>query len=73
MADGEWITDEKAKRFLAAVFREYQREPRQLPPTFLRRAAEDGVERAICDYIAGMTDRFAIVEHQRLFDPGAGT
>jgi dGTPase len=28
-----------------------------------------GLERTICDYIAGMTDRFAIEEHRRLFDP----
>ena len=28
-----------------------------------------GLERAICDYIAGMTDRFAIDEHRRLFEP----
>jgi dGTPase len=27
------------------------------------------VERAVCDYIAGMTDRFAVDEHQKLFDP----
>jgi dGTPase len=28
-----------------------------------------GLERTICDYIAGMTDRFAVQEHQKLFDP----
>lgn len=28
-----------------------------------------GLERTICDYIAGMTDRYAIEEHQKLFDP----
>jgi len=28
------------------------------------------LERTICDYIAGMTDRFAVEEHQKLFDPG---
>jgi dGTPase len=28
-----------------------------------------GLERTICDYIAGMTDRYAIEEHSKLFDP----
>jgi dGTPase len=31
---------------------------------------ERGLERTVCDYIAGMTDRFAIEEYQKLFDPG---
>jgi len=30
---------------------------------------EHTLERTICDYIAGMTDRFAVDEHQKLFDP----
>jgi dGTPase len=28
-----------------------------------------GLERTICDYVAGMTDRYAVQEHERLFDP----
>jgi len=32
-----------------------------------------GRARAVADYVAGMTDRYAILEHRRLFDPGAGT
>ena len=31
--------------------------------------AQHGLERAVCDYIAGMTDRFALEEYARLFDP----
>ncbi len=49
---------EKAKRFIAQIFGEYQRSPRQLPPSFQKRLSSDGQERVICDYIAGMTDRF---------------
>jgi dGTPase len=30
-----------------------------------------GLERTICDYIAGMTDRFALQEHHKLFDPSS--
>ncbi|HLU48171.1 MAG TPA: HD domain-containing protein, partial [Planctomycetota bacterium] len=60
---------EKAKRFVRALFEEYRRSPRQLPPTFQRLAEESGVERAIADYIAGMTDRYCQEEYQRMFHP----
>ena len=60
---------EKAKRFIAQIFGEYQRSPRQLPPSFQKRLASDGQERVICDYIAGMTDRFCQDEYKRLFHP----
>jgi dGTPase len=60
---------EKAKRFVEAIFREYLRDPRQLPPTFQRRAEADGFHRAISDYLAGMTDRFCQEEYCRLFHP----
>jgi len=39
-----------------------------MPPSVQTLIAERGLERSICDYIAGMTDRFAIDEYQRLFD-----
>jgi dGTPase len=60
---------EKAKRFIAEIFREYQRSPRQLPPSFQALIASEGRERVICDYIAGMTDRFCQDEYKRLFHP----
>ena len=66
---------EKGKRFLGALFEEYLREPGQLPPEHLRRVGECGAHRAICDYLAGMTDRYCLQEYQRLFVPfsdGAG-
>jgi dGTPase len=44
-------------------------EPRQLPPHFQEQIEREGVARVVCDYIAGMTDRFAVDEHQKLFDP----
>jgi dGTPase len=61
----------KARRILSGLFGVYQDDPSQLPPAVQAQAqaASDGAERAICDYIAGMTDRFAIQEHQKLFDP----
>lgn len=61
----------KAERVLRALFEAYTTEPGQLPDTVQDRiaASEEPAERLICDYIAGMTDRFALDEYARLFDP----
>jgi len=56
----------KARRIVAELFGALQADTRLLPPEFQARAREDA-PRAIADYIAGMTDRYAIVEHRRLF------
>ena len=61
---------EKAKRVMRELFEAYMAEPRQLPPHILERTARgDALPRVIADYIAGMTDRFALEEHRKLFDP----
>ena len=60
---------DKAGRILRDLFLSYVREPGQLPPRFQEQIERDGVHRVVCDYIAGMTDRFAVDEHQKLFDP----
>jgi dGTPase len=60
---------EKAKRFIAEIFAEYMRNPRQLPPAFQERIDADGKGRVIGDYIAGMTDRYCQDEYKRLFHP----
>jgi dGTPase len=59
----------KAERILADLFRNYQTEPSMLPNHVQEMIEENGLERTICDYIAGMTDRFAVDEHQKLLDP----
>jgi dGTPase len=59
----------KARRLIRRLFRAYLDEPRQLPMEIQVRLAEETPERVVCDYIAGMTDRFAIQEHHKLFDP----
>jgi dGTPase len=56
----------KARRIVTELFGALLAEPRLLPPDFQARAREDA-PRAIADYIAGMTDRYAIREHRRLF------
>jgi len=64
----------KATRLIHRLFEAYLAEPRQLPMEVQARIqlAEIGSgkpERVVCDYIAGMTDRFAIQEYNKLFDP----
>ncbi|PZP56215.1 MAG: deoxyguanosinetriphosphate triphosphohydrolase [Azospira oryzae] len=59
----------KAKRIILDLFQAFVNEPRMLPPQFQEKAQRDR-HRAVADYIAGMTDRFAIREHQRLFAVG---
>lgn len=56
----------KARRIITELFQAFLAEPGLLPPEFQERAHAD-TPRAIADYIAGMTDRYAIVEHRRLF------
>ncbi len=64
----------KADRTIRALFLAFVEEPAQLPPETQADRAELGIDlhRAVCDYIAGMTDRYAIAEHRRLFDPEEG-
>lgn len=61
----------KAERILTDLFQAYKSEPHILPAHMQAIIPERGVEQTICDYISGMTDRFAIDEHTRLFDPNA--
>ena len=56
----------KSRRIVAELFAAFTGDRRLLPPEFQQRADEQG-ERAIAHYIAGMTDRYAIAEHRRLF------
>jgi dGTPase len=60
---------DKAKRFIEDLFQVYTSNPAQLPPDHFERTKHDGVQRVVCDYIAGMTDRFAQDEYNRLFEP----
>jgi dGTPase len=56
----------KARRVVTELFRAFLSDLRLLPPEFQARARADA-PRAIADYIAGMTDRYAMLEHRRLF------
>jgi dGTPase len=62
----------KAERIVHALFDAYTQEPRQLDPKFRARlgdASAPEVRQVVCDYIAGMTDRYAMLEYRKLFDP----
>ncbi len=59
----------KAERVINKIFQAYQREPAMLPRHIQEQIERYGLERTICDYIAGMTDRYAIDERAKLFDP----
>lgn len=59
----------KAERILTDLFMIYKNERSILPNHIQKNVDEFGLERTICDYIAGMTDRFAIEEHEKIFNP----
>jgi len=59
-------TDAEGQSMILALFNAYRRDPTNLPPRFAARIDEQGAERVICDYIAGMTDRYCMAEHTRL-------
>ena len=59
----------KARRIITDLFGAFMEDPRLLPPQYVKMAIADK-PRAIADYVAGMTDRYAIREHRRLFAVG---
>ncbi|KPK27899.1 MAG: deoxyguanosinetriphosphate triphosphohydrolase [Nitrospira bacterium SG8_3] len=61
----------KAERVITDLFKAYCDEPSMLPLSFRHLIDEYGLERTICDYLAGMTDRYAVQEHGKLFDPSS--
>jgi dGTPase len=62
---------DKAERILTDLFNAYRHNPKILPADVYADTQKGEPERAICDYMAGMTDRYALDEHQKLFDPHA--
>lgn len=60
----------RAVRILEEVFNFYLKHPKQIGEQSQRRIRREGLHRAVCDYIAGMTDRYVMHEHQRHFGLG---
>ncbi|MBN1405101.1 MAG: deoxyguanosinetriphosphate triphosphohydrolase, partial [Candidatus Omnitrophica bacterium] len=59
----------KARRFIQELFKLYILQPEQLPTGYQARTRTEDPYRVVCDYIAGMTDRYALKEYKKLFDP----
>ncbi len=60
---------DKARRIMIALFERYSENVNLLPEEHRAKIDAVGKERVLCDYIAGMTDRYAMDEYSRLFDP----
>ena len=65
--------ESKVEGILAALYEHYLADIARLPPDYRAVAEEEGEERAVCDYIAGMTDQFAVQQYTQLFIPGGWT
>ena len=61
----------KARMVVSSLFQVYVENPMLLPKKYQKKLEEESQERIICDYIAGMTDRYALDEYKKLFDPFA--
>ncbi|MDY0384003.1 deoxyguanosinetriphosphate triphosphohydrolase [Trichlorobacter sp.] len=58
----------KAEHVLSRLFETYVKRPNLLSPKYRRRIEQDGVERTVADYLAGMTDRYALDDYRVLFE-----
>ena len=61
--------DTKAKELLIKLFEYYVRFPEKMPEHYRRNIDSEGVERCVCDFVSGMTDRYAIETYQEIFVP----
>lgn len=68
LAKGE---EHKAQNMIERLFFYYQRHPDVLPPDFQEIREREGMDRAVCDYIAGMTDKYALEQYINVFIPSA--
>jgi dGTPase len=59
----------RAEQFIDEIFQSYMAEPRQLPDEYRELVVDGPLRRVVGDYIASMTDRSALLEYRRLFDP----
>lgn len=61
--------DAKAKELLAKLFGYYVKNPEKMPEFYYKNTNDEPVERCVCDFISGMTDRYAIETYNELFVP----
>ena len=63
--------ESKAQDMIARLFEYYQKDPDKLPPDYQDIRMREGVDRAVCDYIAGMTDKYAVEKYCEAYVPMA--
>lgn len=61
--------EEKARQIVSGLYHYYVEHPQSLPDYLVYRLSEEGIERVVVDYIAGMTDRFCVALYKNLFIP----
>ena len=66
VAKGE---ERKARDIILRLYDYYRTHPQELPADFVPQLDFDGMDRTVCDYIAGMTDKYAIHKYSELFIP----
>lgn len=59
----------KARALLISLFEYYSEHPEKMPPLYTKNLENEGVGRCVCDFVSGMTDRYAIETFQSLFVP----
>ena len=68
VAKGE---ESKARAMIQALYTYYSKNPEKLPADFIPQLDFDGMPRVICEYIAGMTDKYAVAKYEDIFIPSA--
>ena len=68
IAKGE---ESKVENILRSIYDYYVRHTERLPAIYKSIADEEGIDRAVCDYVAGMTDKYAMYQYSELFIPAA--
>lgn len=66
VAKGE---ESKARDMIKSLYNYYSKHPEKLPADFIPQLDFDGMPRVICDYIAGMTDKYCVAKYEELFIP----
>ena len=63
--------ERKFSNILGALWDWYVKDPARLPPDYRRIADDEGIERAVCDYVSGMTDEYAVYQFDSIYIPKA--
>ncbi|MBQ8351717.1 MAG: deoxyguanosinetriphosphate triphosphohydrolase [Clostridia bacterium] len=61
--------EDKAKDLLVCLYQYYSENPDKMPALYQRNIDRDGIGRCVCDFVSGMTDRYAIAQYEDIFIP----